>query len=49
LVRRFHLIISPKTASLMLTTQIDVPPAALDMPLGNGLGVLIDSSTEEVC
>jgi CubicO group peptidase (beta-lactamase class C family) len=42
-------VISPETARLMLTKQIDVPPEALGMPLGNGLGVFIDTSTEEVC
>lgn len=42
-------VISPKTARLMLTKQVDVPPEALGMPLGNGLGVFIDTSTEEVC
>jgi len=42
-------VISPKMARLMLTKQVDVPPDALGMPLGNGLGVFIDTSTEEVC
>jgi CubicO group peptidase (beta-lactamase class C family) len=42
-------IVSPKTARLMLAKQIDVPPEALGLPLGNGLGVFIDSTTEEMC
>jgi len=40
-------IISQKTAAMMLARQIDVPPEALGVPLGNGLGVFIDTGTEE--
>jgi CubicO group peptidase (beta-lactamase class C family) len=40
-------VISPETARLMLTKQVDVPPEALGLPLGMGLGVFIDTSTEE--
>jgi CubicO group peptidase (beta-lactamase class C family) len=42
-------VISAETARLMLTKQVDVPPEALGLPLGMGLGVFIDTSTEEVC
>ena len=42
-------VISPQTARLMMTKQIDVPPSAMGLPLGNGLGVFIDATTEEMC
>jgi CubicO group peptidase (beta-lactamase class C family) len=42
-------VVSQKTARLLVTKQVEVPPAALGLPLGNGLGVFLDSSTEEVC
>jgi len=42
-------IISPETARTMLTKLVDVPPEALGLPLGMGLGVFIDTSIEETC
>ena len=42
-------VMSPGAARLMLAKQVDVPPEALGLPLGMGLGVFLDSSTDEVC